>query len=379
MNSRKLPRIAATASAFLLLFAPIAARAQIGIAARQAYDAAGVVATGIAGVSSFRGPPAGFDAIHAADAEVALYGLPPRPNEQTDPVAYGHWARAMLRLGRAATAPLTDMHIVSRNLMPVGPPATGAAGGPNTVGSSNWSGVANTVAGLQKWNDETSVYLVASEFNVPVAEQAFVGAGYGCDGKWDLAANWNGIDGFSNTDVLQGGTLSAAYCKDGTQKTQYFAWTEWYPSYAILKAFDVNPGDDMYVETWDTSPTDGYVFVDDLTQGVFKTHHLKPKTKPYLVGNSAEYIVERPAGSHLSLYSLANYVHDYWAGGYAYTFGGTEYVPGSRSPTTFQIIMLNDQGTESISTVSTAGKYGLFFSDANCALGGGCVSSSNSP
>jgi len=35
------------------------------------------------------------------------------------------------------------------------------------------------------------------------------------------------------------------------QEHYYCGWVEWYPSYNILCQFDVNPGDDMFVETWD--------------------------------------------------------------------------------------------------------------------------------
>jgi hypothetical protein len=379
MKSRTLLRAGVVALS-LVLSLPLSGRAQISIAAKLVYQSAAVVPTNIDGITSFPPPPNGFDAVDAADAELALHGLPPRPNGTTDPEALGHWVKAMRMLGQPATGPLVDMHITSRNLMPAGPPVTGRAGRPTMGASYNWSGIANTIPGLTSWNPENSFYMVSSEFSVPVAGQAFAGGGTQlCSGGLALEASWNGIDGFSNGDVLQGGSLSAASCKDGTRKAQYFAWVEWFPSYPILMAFDVNPGDDMYVVTWDTSATDGYVFVDDLTQGVYKTHHLKPKRKPYLVGNSAEYIVERPAGSSLYLYPLANYVHNYWAGSYAYTFGGAEYVPGANSPATFLMTMINDQGTESISTVSAAGQNGLFFSDENCALGGGCTTSTIVP
>jgi hypothetical protein len=379
MKSPTLLRVGVVALSIVLFF-PVSGRAQIGIAAKLVYQSAAVVPTNIDGITGFRPPPNGFDAVEAADAELALHGLPPRPNAEADPEAFGHWVKAMRMLGQPATGPLVDMHITSRNLIPAGPPVTGAAGRATIDASYNWSGIANTIPGLTSWNRENSFYFVASEFNVPVAEQAFASGGTQvCSGGLDLVANWNGIDGFSNGDVLQGGSLSAASCKDGARQTQYFAWVEWFPSYPILMAFAVNPGDDMYVATWDTSATDGYVFVDDLTQGVYKTHHLKPKRKPYLVGGSAEYIVERPAGGAAYLYPLTNYVHDYWAGGYAYTFGGAEYVPGANSSATFLITMINDQGTENISTVSTAGRNGLFFSDENCALGGGCTSSTIVP
>jgi Peptidase A4 family len=368
MKSGTLIRVAVLAP-FIVLLLPVSGRAQLSLAAKQVYESAAVVPTNIDGITTYRPRPMGFDAVHAADTELALYGLPQPPNSQADPTAYGEWLKAMTRLGQSATGPLEDMHIVSRNMMS----GIGPAGQP-VNGSPNWSGFVNFIpGGLASWNSEKSFYEVTSEFNVPVAKQAFAGGGrYVCSGGWAAEVSWNGIDGANNGDVLQGGSYSAAYCNGGSRMTQYCGWVEWYPSYPILciHTMTVNPGDDMFVTTWDTSPTDGYVFVDDLTQGVYKIVHLKPKIKPYLVGNSAEYIVERPGRANNSLFPLANYVQDYMIG-YAYPFHfTTEYAPGLNS---LLVTMTNDQGTEYISSVAHLGKEGAFFSDENCALYEGCV------
>ncbi len=358
----------------------IPASAQISIAAKQVYESSHVVPTNIPGVTTFRVPPKGFDAIHAADPELAVYGLPPRPDAQSEPDAYAKWAKAMSHLGKQATGPIKDMHVTSRNARLVGPLTASPAGTPSTSTSGNWSGIANTVPGLTSWDPNKSFDYVISEFNVPVAQQAFAsGGGYVCDGGWDWEVSWNGIDGFLNGDVLQGGSSSAAYCSGGTRSTSYCAWVEWYPSYNILCQFGVNSGDDMYVETYDTSPTNGYVFVDDLTLGLYATVHLQPTTTPYLVGNSAEYIVERPCCRGGLGYPLANYIRDYWADSYAYTFAraasgkATTEVPGSQASSTYLISMVNDQGTDTISTASAAGKNGLVFSIEGCAYLPGCT------
>jgi Peptidase A4 family len=188
--------------------------------------------------------------------------------------------------------------------------------------------------------------------------------------------SWNGIDGFDNGDVLQGGSLSGAYCTVSLQDTTYCAWVEWFPSYDILCEFDVNPGDDIYVATWNTGPTSGYVFVEDLTSGVYRSVNLQPTRLPYLVGDTAEYIVERPADGSGSLYPLANYVLDFWAANtahnfYGYNNGKPPFVPGSQIQPTYLITMINNQNT-AISTVATAGKYGLVFSNLGCNGPAGC-------
>jgi hypothetical protein len=276
------------------------------------------VPTNIPGVTTFAAPPAGFDAVHASDEALAAYGLPPRPDATGAPDAYAKWKRAMLTPAKRFTGPLRDMKMTSTNAKfgPAPKLSAGTTGSPTSASSYNWSGVVNTVPGLSSWSSKKSFYYVVSEFNVPVGRQS----PESCDGGWDYEVSWNGIDGWSNGDVLQGGSLTAAYCSGSTTSTYYCGWVEWYPSYDILCEFGVNPGDDMYVETYDTSATNGYVFIEDETLGVYGTYNLQPTETPYLVGNSAEYIVERPCCDNGYYDTLADYVMDFWADDYAYTF-----------------------------------------------------------
>jgi Peptidase A4 family len=381
MKSGALTRVAIL-SPFIILVLPVSGRAQLSLAAKQVYESAAVVPTNIDGITTFRSPPKGFDAVHAADTELALFGLPPRPDSGTDPLPYERWVRAMSGLGRRATAPLEAMRIYSRNAMPVGAPTIGAAGKPSKAYTGNWSGIANTIPGLMRWNSEKSWYFVNAEFNVPVAEQAFAtGGGFVSSCHQVAELSWAGIDGFFNSPVLQGGTQSEAYCKDGVPKTEYYAWVSWPPSYPnLVPVFPVNPGDDIFVTTFDTSPTDGYVAVVDLTQNVSKQVHLKWKVGPHLVGNSAEYIVERPGGcpAEGAFCELANYVQTNWADSWASTFErglsrNPVGFPGSTSPSTYLITMYWERLIQNISTAAAAGKYGLVFSDENCAFIGGCT------
>ncbi len=342
-------------------------------AAAHVYDTSHTIPTAIKGVTTFAAPPAGFDAVKASDQELAAYGLPPRPDATVDAANYAKWAKAMATPTHRSSEPLRATDLKSTEMKSAGQPRAAAAGtaAATAASSYNWSGVVNTVKGLTSWNAKKSIYYVVSDFNVPVAQQAFGGT---CDGGWDLQVSWNGIDGWSNGDVLQGGSLSGAYCSGGSTTTDYYAWIEWYPSYSILYAFNVNPGDDLFVETWDTSSTNGYVYVADLTLGVSGTYNLTPTTTPYLVGNSAEYIVERPCCRSGNYYPLANYVQDFWAENYAYPFTGAQLYAGSTATTTYQVTMLDDSGTQDISTpVEIGPKYQIFFEDEACANYGGCT------
>jgi hypothetical protein len=254
------------------------------------------------------------------------------------------------------------------------PSGAGESAGPVVDYYYNWSGFVNTNT-LTKYNSKSSFYTVYSAFNVPWVSQA----SDTCDGGWDWEVSWNGIDGNQDQNaLLQGGSSSEAYCSGGSHSYEYYAWIEWWPSYDILEEFYVNPGDDMYVATYDTSATQGYVYLADVTQGIYSTYGIQPKPgQPGLIGNSAEYIVERPCCLSGNYYPLPNYVSDFWAESEAYTFTGidkgTPVYPGSTANSTLLINMVDDQDNHVISYPQAQGKYGVFFQADGCAVVGGCT------
>jgi hypothetical protein len=365
--------------ALALSFTSVLAQSDASDSARAAvaavYETSASIGTNISGVRTFPEAPKGFDVVRASDAELARYGYPPRPSATGDPDHYAQWVRAMQAAKIRWNGKLRDMGAYSMPAKLGKTVEPAASGVPRVTGSSNWSGIVNTNA-LKTWNSKTSIYYVISSFNVPVAEQAF-GV---CDGGYDWEVSWNGIDGFSNGDVLQGGSSSQAFCSGGVLTPSYCGWVEWYPSYPILCEFGVNPGDDFYVETYSPSGgfNDGFVFIEDETTLSYGTYVLGYISGPPLVGNSAEYIVERP-GSFFGLYPLANYVWNFWAGSLAVDFNHyhsglpTQYFPGSASTATWLVNMYDDAFDQVISVPAAQGKYGMFMQDTGCAYTGGCV------
>jgi hypothetical protein len=347
-------------------------------AVRAIYDASASVATNIDGIRTFSAPPHDFSPSAASDEELATYGFPPRPSKQADPAGYAKWTRAMIASKVRWNGELQHTGAYSRPARPAPPPAGAAAGGsatPKTAYYYNWSGFINTNT-LTKYNVKTSFYIIWSEFNVPVVNQP----SGSCDGGWDWEVSWNGIDGNQDQNaLLQGGSSSEAYCSGSTKKWAYFAWVEWWPAYDILQEFTVNPGDDMYVETWDTSATQGYVYLVDVTTGVSGTYGLTPNGGAGLIGNSAEYIVERPCCRSGHDYPLPNYGWDFWAGSSADNFTdyqknvATPYYPGSTAAANILTYMIDDGDTQTISGPEAQGKYGVFFYADNCAVSGGCT------
>ncbi|HMD84162.1 MAG TPA: G1 family glutamic endopeptidase, partial [Terriglobia bacterium] len=195
---------------------------------------------------------------------------------------------------------------------------------------------------------------------------------------------WNGIDGdLDGNALLQGGTLSGVSCSNPYGwpliSTSYYAWLEWWPAYPIIATFDVNPGDDFFVETYDTTATQGYVWLEDETLGISAIFGITSSGGPGLIGNSAEYIVERPCCIGSNSFPLANYVQNFWVNSDAETFYeyakglATPWYPGSTLTNNVLAIMVDDSDTHNISVPQALGKYGIFFQAESCAYSGGCT------
>src|SRR5277367_2396073 len=294
------------------------------------------LATNVAGVTTIAAPPAGFDPLNASDQDLEYYGFPPKPNEISAPKAFASWQKAM-KSSRKRVTPVLE---VTKNFAGpaklkagtgAGAPASGTA-----ASSSNWSGYVNT-NGVTKYGS-SSFYYIIGDYVVPVARQA-----YGkCDGTWDYSLTWVGIDGWGSGDVLQAGSEADAYCSGSTTNTRYSPWFEWFPyNWTRIPSLPIAPGDDLFVEVWNTSSTAGHAYLvnDNTDQYVMVNFSAPPGTQ--LVGNSAEWIVERPTISG-SYATLTNYVSDYFSDANAYNFGSSAVDLGSAG--SFPVTMLDNNG-----------------------------------
>jgi len=390
-NWRFLSQVIAVAAVTVLVVSLSTFVAAQNEAARAIYEQSATIRTNLEGIRTFAEPPAGFDFLGASDEALAAYGIPPRPDRTSDAAGYAKWARVVASGAKRWNGELRPRQVRStpmRSATLAGKAAAVSTTNGASIGySSNWSGVVNTNT-LKKYNAKTSYYYIFSEFNVPVAQQARNGSGGNiCDGGWDFTSIWNGLDGFNNGDVLQGGIDSAYYCDPSVAGSFYASWIEWFPAGSAYEYY-VNPGDDMYVETWNTSSTTGFVALYDLTQQIYATYALTAPSGTLLVGNSAEFIVERPCCRGNYLYPLTNYIASFWDYNGDYTFNNHFNYPGSTATTTWQLGMLDDAGDQVISATDQVvnwnigqslansglyGKYSIFFQSENCAYLGGCA------
>ncbi len=185
-----------------------------------------------------------------------------------------------------------------------------------------------------------------------------------CTGGWDWTSTWVGIDGWGSSDVLQSGIEFDAYCDGGSTATYYSPWYEWYPLGEVrVTSLPIAPGDDIFVEVWNTSATQGYAYMvnesDNTAVEVGFTAPLGTK----LIGNSAEWVTERPSVSG-SLATLTNYTDEpYWSA-YAIDFGYNVTGPGSAS--SFGVTMLDNSGSP-ISYPTLLGASGILMQNEGSA------------
>jgi hypothetical protein len=250
-------------------------------------------ALNLPGATAIDAPPAGFDPIHASDEELQYHGFPPRPNQTTEPKAYATWVKAINASKMRVVPQLEQTGILhgSANKQPNGNATmveyavTPPAPHDNNLVTTSMAGY-YILSGATSYGAK-SFYYIVSDFVVPIAQQ------WGCSGGWEYASAWDGIDGFGSPDVLQAGVEFDAFCSAAGRASYYSAWYEWYPYGEVrIGGFPVAPGDDMFVEVWHTSPTQGYVYLVNYNTNQSVELGVTAYPGRALIGNSAEWIVE---------------------------------------------------------------------------------------
>ncbi|HEY3705283.1 MAG TPA: G1 family glutamic endopeptidase [Terracidiphilus sp.] len=310
-------------TAALVLAAPVAIVAQNSLAnpiATPRHLQPNEHALSLPGATTIEAPAADFDPISASDEELAYHGFPPRPN-QNDVKAYASWAEAMQHSKTRVTPKLQQTSIYhgpAQIKKQVNTAAAerqpGLAQQPsNTYYSSNWSGYV-ALSGATSYGSSSYYYLI-NDMVVPIAQQR-PGA---CTGGWAYGSEWNGIDGWGSSDVLQAGVEFDAYCSGTARSTFYSAWYEWYPYGEVrISGLPVTAGDDVFVEVWHTSATQGYAYLTNLNTNQSVQVGFTAPAGVSLKGNSAEWVVEAPTVGG-SLATMVDYTRVPFWDSYAYT------------------------------------------------------------
>lgn len=273
-------------------------------------------------------PPRGMQLVHATDEELAHYGLPPRPDRETEPSLYELWHRTF---DRPLHFIVPEFEESSEEWHRACQPPS--ANEENAQYSPNWSGV---VAGLEAHDPVSRA--VAATWTVPNAVSV--------DGGDDRCAIWVGIDGYYYVDaqgnyylpsqdpsamgvaspLLQAGIT----CLGGSGS---YAWWEWIaPGGGMnppIRIMNVQPYAGQFFETqiWVTSETTAnvYMFAGDPYTDEGSEAFLTPLMAPLLTsvwGSSAEWIVERLEKSDGSWYTLPDYGTVQFYGALGWTASG---------------------------------------------------------
>jgi hypothetical protein len=256
---------------------------QSTLAYAQATDQVKTVATSIPGVKAIAPLPTEYLIDHASDTEIAEYGLPPKPDRASDPEGYANWAKIA---GIKRIIPKLKENKDIRNPPPKILKETRISPTSVAVTSDTWSGVA------------------ISDPSAP-----FLGAKAGILGNFivispdprcpaDLPINrydssqWVGIDGWEGNDVLQTGVHTVLICPSSAS---IYPWFEWFSSGSLSPEVQIQnlptlPGD--AIQTW-VSAT-GHITIFNLTRGVGVSVGVPPPAGTHLIGNTIEWIYERP-------------------------------------------------------------------------------------
>ncbi len=333
----------------------------------------------IPGIKVVSPPPVGFDPVAASPSARAQFAIPPAPGETAAPRAYNEWKKAVAGIQNRVAAPvLTPTNIANGAIRDKKPNAfvpAGASDGSNSgnvsndvVGatSSNWSGPS-----FVKKGGAFATEAIIGEFVVPTAHQAFGK----CTGGWDYSSQWPGIDGNGSGDVLQAGVEVDAYCNGATTSSFYSAWIEWYPFNSTrVSSPAVNPGDVVFVEVWNTSPTSGFAYFYNYSTQIAAEYQLTAPSGVQLVGNSIEWIVERPSVGG-SVATLTNYIDVSWPYNVAWSYAAATpiYHYPNVAPTaggTLELIEMVGSGGAGLSYGYPQNSDFLYFMDLGHANGG---------
>ena len=257
--------------------------------------------------------PTDFDPLTVSDSELAQYGFPPRP--ELSSVHYPAWKRMVTAKRIVPEAKSTNIYHASagnsksQSILEI----ASVSGTASSTSTNNWSGYAVAGSSGTFSANNSAVY---GEWIVP-AVQPSIGT---CSGNWVYGAEFVGLDGISgSSDTLQAGTQEDAVCQyGGTQVEGFYAYVEWYPAAATQLNLGVYAGDTVQVEVWyTTAAPQGHAYILDVTTGGSITAAVSLPSGAHYLGNSAEWIMERPVVSG-ALADLPDYGAAPWNSTYAY-------------------------------------------------------------
>lgn len=244
-------------------------------------------------------PPPGFDFEAASSRDRLRYGFPAEPDRQTQPRLSAKWERNRYRPWRRV---VPEYELQPARRLPSRLP-------PGADTSSNWSGAVATPPAGKGFVSVSGTWTVPDAYPPP---SAWNGDGYD-DGLYNVL-HWVGIGGDTGAaagNLVQAGTGTDVNVVSGVVSVTPYLWFEWWNDtldngYTRLNGFTVAPGDVIEVSVC-AGATIGAASIGNVTRSEYVAQAISPPAANLtLVGNSAEWIVERE-GLGESLSTLADY------------------------------------------------------------------------
>ncbi|MBX9699003.1 MAG: hypothetical protein K2X74_06185 [Acetobacteraceae bacterium] len=165
--------------------------------------------------------PEGFDPLAQDDRQLAIYGIPPRPDENADPAAHALWQEAVAPPMRFLPVRIADIGFdFSHRLVPANSTGAEARSGSRMVGSRNWSGALIMPERGRRFSGVMGSWRTSAHV-APMPLR---------DGDY-RASVWIGLDGFfrrSKSLPQCGVTQSIKVVGGAAQPPEYMAWFQWW-------------------------------------------------------------------------------------------------------------------------------------------------------
>lgn len=228
----------------------------------------------------FTPSPEGFIPVEASHRELEAYGFPPQPNEEAHPELYEHWKQIMSQ----------PMSVIRPQFAAISGPTRGSRQAREATAGTGWAGSSVSP------QEGDVIAFVSGQWTVPHVVDP------GARQHRNACATWIGIDG-GDPDILQAGTTQSVHPLNQPYGPGLptFAWHQWYirEKPQAISNFPVSPGDIIYCVISVRSPTEGAVFMLNVTTGVYTSFIKHAPAGIRLVRNYAEWVLESPSDGSL--------------------------------------------------------------------------------
>jgi hypothetical protein len=294
-------------------------------------------------IRTYEPPPADFNPLTASPRLLLRYGFPTRPDAKATAEVRKLWDKAFSRPRTWITPEFREVR--GKRHGPAKKPSrrprarAGASSKIANATSSNWSGSVAFAPVNRTFG------WIEGQWTVPNPHTATFGSYY--------ASEWIGIDGWGSGDVLQAGTETEIIDVGIFSFTQVYAWWEWFPAGEMaITNLPVSPGDVMYCLICVNSTTSATVYISNQSSLVTTSFSIAAPTGTTLVGNSAEWIVERPTVNG-SVANLTDYKVVYFDEGIA-GLSGAPFTIVTLGSGTAVTMTGNNNASLSVPTLETA-------------------------